>query len=150
MQALRGSVVLAGEAAEDQFPADPVLGKVDRRRPVADLRGRQLAERAMRSAGVVVPQVFSQSLAQVMFVQNQEPVEQLAAQGADHPLADRVRLRGLRRAEEHPDACGGEDGVEGIGELPSAVPDQVPGSVVGFLNSATYDDLGFMRPARIR
>jgi hypothetical protein len=42
--------------------------------------------------------------AQVMLVDDQQPVEELAAQGAGHPLAGGVRSGRLRRAEENPDA----------------------------------------------
>jgi hypothetical protein len=93
---------------------------------------------------VVVPQVLGQHLAQVALIDDQQPVEELPAQGADDPLADRVRSGRLRRAGKDPDALGGEHGVEGAGEL------------VGFQNSAAGPDLGFyaarscslMRPPR--
>jgi hypothetical protein len=51
----------------------------------------------MRPGRVVVHQVPSQHLAQVLLIDDQQPVENLPAQGADHPFADRVRLG----------ACGG-------------------------------------------
>jgi hypothetical protein len=59
----RGGVVLAGEAAEDLPPADPVVRQVDLRRLGARLGGRELLEGAVRPGGVVVPQVLDQYLA---------------------------------------------------------------------------------------
>jgi len=64
------------------------------------LIGWQLAEGPVRPGRVVVRQVLGQDLAQVVLAEDEQPVEDLAAQGSDHPLADRVRLRacgGLRR-----------------------------------------------------
>jgi len=40
-----------------------------------------------------VPKVFGQHASQVVLVDDQQPVEELAAQGADDPLADRVGPR---------------------------------------------------------
>ena len=91
---LGSDVVLVGESAEDLFPADPVLGEVDRFWwPGAGLSWGELAEGAVRPGSVVVPQVLGQHLAQVLLVDDQQPVEELPAQGADDPFADRVRLR---------------------------------------------------------
>jgi hypothetical protein len=67
---------------------------------------------------------------QVCLAEDQDPVEELAAQGADEALADRVGAGGL------------EDSVEGIGEVRSAVADQEPialeslveGEVAGLLH----------------
>ena len=78
----------------------------------------------MRPGGVVVPQVLGQHSVQMLLVDDQQPVEDLPAQGTDEPFADRVRLRGLRRAGQDPDALRGEHGIEGAGELARAVPDQ--------------------------
>jgi hypothetical protein len=109
------------------FPADLVLGEVDRLWwPGLSLSRCELAQGAVRPGGVVVAQVLSQQPAQVVFMDNQQPVEDLAAQGADDPFADRVRSRRLWWAGENPDAFRREHGVEGIGELAGAVPDQEP------------------------
>jgi hypothetical protein len=102
-----------------------VLGEVDRiRRKGVSLSWRELAEGTVRPGCVVVEQVLGQHLAQVVVSDDQQPVEKLPAQGADDPLADRVRSGRLRRAGQDPDALGGEHGVEGTGELARAVPDQ--------------------------
>src|SRR6266699_2656036 len=56
--------------------------------------------------------------------ENQHAVEELSAQGADEPLADRVHARCLDSGAQDPGAGGLEDGVEGCGEVRSAVADQ--------------------------
>jgi hypothetical protein len=85
---LRSDVVLMGESAEDLFPVDPVLGQVDRLGWAGLCLSRgELAEGAMRPGRVVVHQVLSQHPAQVVLVDDQQPVEEFPAQGADDPLA---------------------------------------------------------------
>jgi len=118
-----GDLVLVRESAEDLFSADPVLGEVDLRWPGVSLSGRKLAEGTVRPGCVVVPQVLSQHPAQMVLVDDQRPVEDLAAQGTDGPFADRVRSGRLRRAGENPDAFRFEHGVEGVSELAGAIPD---------------------------
>jgi hypothetical protein len=71
-----------------------VLGEVDRIRRVAvGLSWRELAKGAVRPGRVVVQQVLGQHLAQVMLIDDQQPVEEFPAQGADDPFADRVGPR---------------------------------------------------------
>jgi hypothetical protein len=78
-----GDVVLVGESAEDLLPADPVLGKVDRFRRTCVCLGRgELAEGTVRPAGAVMPQVPGQHPSQVALIDDQQPVEDLPAQGA--------------------------------------------------------------------
>ncbi|WP_247195513.1 hypothetical protein [Streptomyces sp. GESEQ-35] len=55
------------------------------------------------------------------FVEDECPVEELAAQGADGPFAVCVRFRDMGRAFEDAQA---DVGVEGVGELAAAVMDQ--------------------------
>ena len=69
------------------------------------------------AAGVVVPQVLGQHLAQVVLVDNQQPAGELSAQGADESFAYGVISGCLRRVGENPDPFRGEHGVEGAGEL---------------------------------
>jgi hypothetical protein len=92
---------IVDESTEDLFSADPLLGEVDFRWPGVSLSRCELAERTVRSCRVVVQQVFGQHLAQVVFVDDQQPVEELAAQGADDPFADGVaphrQLHPIRR-----------------------------------------------------
>jgi len=42
----------------------------------------------VRPGGVVVLKVFGQCPSQVVLIDDQQPVEELSAQGADHPFAD--------------------------------------------------------------
>ena len=120
-----GDVVLVGQSAENLFPADPVLGEVDRLRRRGVSLGRcVLAEGTVRPGSVVVPQVLGQHLAQMVLIDDQQPVEELASQGAYDSLADGVRFGRLRRAGQNPDAFRLEHGVERIGELACAIPDQ--------------------------
>ena len=107
-----------GESAKDLFPADQVVGEVYRFGWTSVSLSRcELAEGSVRSASVVVLQISGEYLAQVVFIDDQQPVEELAAQGSDDPLADRVRSGRLRRAGHDPDALRGEQGVDRAGEL---------------------------------
>jgi len=63
-----GDLVLACESAEDLSSADLMLGEVDLRWPGASLCGCELAQGAVGSGGVVVPQVLGQHVAQVVLV----------------------------------------------------------------------------------
>jgi hypothetical protein len=71
----------------------------------------------MRPVVVVVGEVFVQQPAQLCLVDDEGPVELLAAQRADHPFAHRVRARRVRWCRDDLDVRGGEDGVERCGEL---------------------------------
>jgi hypothetical protein len=126
------------------------VGQVDLRRWGACLKGRELTKGPVRPGGVVVPQVFGQYLVQVALIDDQQPVGDLAAQGADHPLANGIRPRCLRRAEEDPDACGGEYGIEGAGELAGAVPDQEPGASRAPVKVHEEVTAGLSRPGAVR
>ncbi len=57
-------------------------------------------------------------------VEDQEPVETLASDGADEALGDRVRLRRPHRRADDLDAVASEDDVEVAGELAVTIPDQ--------------------------
>jgi hypothetical protein len=76
-----GGLVLVGESAEDLFAADPVPGEVDLRWLGGSLGWRELAEGTVRPGGVVMSQVLGQHLAQVVLIDDQQPVEDLPAQG---------------------------------------------------------------------
>src|SRR5918997_5615514 len=53
------------------------------------------------------------------FVDDQDPVEQFAAQGSNHPFADRVRPGRCGWIGADLNAVGGEDRVEGPGDRES-------------------------------
>jgi len=78
----------------------------------------------MRPGRVVVHLVFGQDGTQVCLVDNQHAVQELAAQGADEPFADRVHPRSLDGGARDRGAGGFEDGVERGGEVGTAVADQ--------------------------
>ena len=70
-----------GEPSEDLLPTDPLLGEVDRFGwPGVGLSRRERAKGTVRrrQGCVVVPQVLGQHLAQVVLVDNQQPVEELS------------------------------------------------------------------------
>ena len=62
------------ESAEDLFPADPVYGEVDLRWPGVSLSGCDLAKSAVRPGCVVVAQVLGQHPAQMVLIDDQQPV----------------------------------------------------------------------------
>src|SRR4030095_2822821 len=67
----------------------------------------------------------------VSLVDDQHSVEQFAADAADEAFGDGIRPGGPYRCPDDPDVDGGEDGVEGCGELGVAVPDQEPEPCAG-------------------
>jgi hypothetical protein len=71
-----------------------------------------------------VDQVLSQYPAQVMLIDDQQPIERARGAGCRSSVRRRHSLWGLRRAGENPDAVCGEYGVEGLGERPRTIPDQ--------------------------
>lgn len=73
---------------------------------------------------VVVPFVGGQDLSGVGFVHDEDMVEDLAPDAADHPHAVGVHPRGPRRAHEDLHLLGLEDGVEGLPVLAAAVTKQ--------------------------
>jgi hypothetical protein len=69
-----------GEPAKDLFPADLVVGEVDWFGwPGAGLGRGELAEGTVAPGVVIVLQVLGQYLAQVVLVDDQQPVEELPA-----------------------------------------------------------------------
>ena len=85
-----------------------------------------LGDALVRPGCVVVHPVFSQDGAQMAFPRDQNAVQDLTAQGADEPLADRVHPRSLDGRAHDPGAGGLEDGAERGGEVRSAVMDEEP------------------------
>lgn len=68
---------------------------------------------------VEVVYVLGQSVFEVAAVEDQYPVEQLAAQGADPSFGDCVRPGCLHRCAQDADAFVGEHGIEEGGDLVS-------------------------------
>ena len=136
------------QAAEDRFSANPARVEVCCGAARSGVRVRDaLVDALMRPGGVVMLLVLGQDRSQVRLVQDQGPVEDLTAQGADKALADRVHPRRLHRGAHDGGPGGLEDGIEGRGEVRAAVADQEPevpeplteveGQVAGLLVSAT-------------
>jgi hypothetical protein len=74
------SEILAGEPVEDRSAADLVVGEVDQVWGMGLGLGRcELSERPVWPCGVEVVQVCGEDPAQVVFVDDQDPVEQFAA-----------------------------------------------------------------------
>jgi len=67
----------------------------------------------------------------VLLVDDEDAVEELAADGADEALGDGIRSGCPRRRSDDLYVDGGEDGVEGGGELGVAVPDENPELAAG-------------------
>ena len=81
----------------------------------------------MRPVCVVVVDVDAQDVFELSAACDQEPVEAVAADGADPALGERVRVRGPERCADDLDALASEDVVEGAAEFAVAVVDQEPG-----------------------
>jgi hypothetical protein len=102
-------VVLVDEATEDRFAYNPSFAEADdgryRRR---DGVGRALVQALVGTMPVVMRRVLAKDSARVTRSYDQDPVEQLAAQGADEALADRVGPHRQRRPVQMigTDVCG--------------------------------------------
>jgi hypothetical protein len=123
-----GSDVLIDEAAQDRFSSDSLGIEVCHGDAghVVQAAGDALGDALVRPGCVVVRLVFGQDGAQMPLAEDQEPVQELAAQGADEPFADRVHPRSLDGGVQDRGAAGLEDGVEGAGEVRAAIADQEP------------------------
>ena len=75
-----------------------------------------LAEGTVRAMVVEVAFVLGQHRGRVPLIDDQDPVQQLAAQAADEPFGDRVRARRPNRRQHDLHAGGGEHGVEDMAE----------------------------------
>ena len=85
-------------------------------------------------------------------VDDQDAVEEFAADGADEAFGDRVGPRRAHRCPDDLDVDGGEDGVEGRGELGVAVADQEPEAPAGVVevHGQVAGLLGQPRAGRVR
>ena len=84
----------------------------------------RLAERAVWPMFVVVRHVARQHSLHVSLFNDQHPVEQLTADGANPSLRERVHPRCLHRRAQDLDALGAEDRIEAVGELGVPVADE--------------------------
>ena len=96
--------------------------KVDDGRGI--VTGWALVEALVRPVVVEMALVLVKDGASVSFVVDQEPVGALRTDTADESLGIAIRLRNPGRDLDHVNSFGGEDGVEGVGELGVAVADQ--------------------------
>jgi transposase len=109
-----GARVFVDQAAQDGFSVDPSAVEVGNGEvaTVVLAVGDALGDSLVRPGRVVVHLIFGQDGAQVALAEDQHAVEELSAQGADEPLADRVHARRLDGGAQDPGAGGLEDGVE--------------------------------------
>ena len=77
----------------------------------------------MRPVAVVVVDVDAEHLLELSPADDQDPVEAVAADGADPALGECVRLRRPERCADDLDAVASEDLVEGVAELAVAIVD---------------------------
>jgi hypothetical protein len=88
-------------------------------------RGWSQAQPAMWPVAVVLD-VDAQDMLELFAARDQEPVEVLAADGADPALGEHVRVWCPKRGADDLDAFALEDVIEGAAELTVAVVDQKP------------------------
>jgi hypothetical protein len=85
---------------------------------------RVLVEALMRPVVIDMAHILVNDGAGVSLVVDQQPVGALLANAANEPLGIAIRSRRPRRDLDHIEAFGGEDGIEGGGELGVPVADQ--------------------------
>jgi transposase len=114
----------------------------------------RLTECAVRPVLVVVRQVARQHFLEMPLTQDQHPVEQLTTYGADPAFGERIRSRRTHRRPQDSDALGGEDRIEGVGELRVSVADEELEldllSAVGEVHDQVAGLLGHPRSGRVR
>src|SRR5271154_998031 len=158
-----GTRVLVDQAAQDRFPADPLVVEVGNNKTATAVFTvwDALSDALVRPGGVVVRLVLSQYDPQMRFTENQHTVQKLSPQCTDKALADRVHARHLDSSAQDPGAGGLEDGVERGGEVRSAIANQelnipeplaetegeVPGLLHGPLPGGVRGDPAKMHPA---
>jgi hypothetical protein len=87
---------------------------------------RMASERSVWALGVVMVDVDAQNADELARSEDQQPVQALRACSSDEALRIRIGLRRPERREDHFDALGAKDLVEGGDELRVAVADQEP------------------------
>ena len=86
---------------------------------------------AVRPVIVVVVLVLAKRPCGMPLVDDEDAVEELAADASDEAFGDRVGPRCPHRCLDDADVDSGEHGVEGGGELGVAVPDEEPEPLSG-------------------
>jgi hypothetical protein len=103
------------------------------KRTVIGTEGSGLPEGAVWPVVVVVLGVMGQHGCGMPLVDDQEAVEEFAADRPDKAFGGRIRPRCTHRRLDDPDVDGGEDGVERGGELVVSVSDEEPEAAVGVI-----------------
>jgi hypothetical protein len=109
-------------------PAEPIA--TSEAKAGLDRRRRQwskwccVLQGAVGTVLVEMRRVLGQYVFEVVPVEDQYSVEQLAADGADPAFGDRVRSRRLHQCAQDADAFAGEHGIEDVGELAVVILDQ--------------------------
>src|ERR1700694_1320074 len=85
---------------------------------------RLKAERAVRPGVVVMVDVFAEHAFRLMAIDDQQPVQKLAAARADPALGVTVGLGRTEGSPDRPDALVGEHGIEAKGELAVTIAEQ--------------------------
>jgi hypothetical protein len=101
-----GDLILAGEPVKYCFTAYGEPGSWPGRRLVGislGLSQGKLRQCLVRPRGIEMVQLDREDPASVAFVHDQDPVEQLVAQGSDHAFADRIRSWRSRWTGKNPD-----------------------------------------------
>ena len=74
--------------------------------------------------GVEVRYVLGQHSLKLVPVEDQHPIQQIAADGADPSLGDRVCSGRAHRGAQDADAFAGEHGIEDVSEFGIPIPDR--------------------------
>jgi hypothetical protein len=124
-------LILVEQSAE---PVAPLDGVCDACCPLGEWsEGSGLPEGAVWPVVVVVLGVMGQHGCGMPLVDDQEAVEEFAADCPDKAFGGRIRPRCTHRRLDDPDVDGGEDGVERGGELVVSVSDEEPEAAVGVI-----------------
>src|SRR5436853_665914 len=98
---------------------------------------------------VVMVDVDAEDMLEVAAVEDQEPVQALAADGANEPLRDCVRLRRAHWRPDDPHAFAAEDLIEGTAVLAVTVTDQEANAALAELEAEVARPLGHPLAGRI-
>jgi hypothetical protein len=125
---LHSMVIFANHARDGRFSADGLqpgeFGRIPDR-PHPDVR-RTLLSELVRPVPVVMDQVLAEYQSQVVFAEDQYPVQEFAAEASDDAFADGVHPWGLRQGGDDPQAFGLEHLGERGGEERVTIANQEP------------------------